>query len=150
MRNIILVGAFIALMHATGCTENPVVPEEHFEVRGLQLRVADSTVVTVESNRVNGSLVIDSIAPTRFGLSFISDDGTLTLPPHAHGDEVDYTLEVEIADTTIARVEALEFDHAWSMTIRGLRTGTTTATIHLLHGGHDDFVSLAVPIVVTQ
>jgi hypothetical protein len=135
---------------AAGCADNPVTPEEHFEVRGVTLVRADSTVATVDSNRVTGRVALDSVGATvRYDVRFILEDGTIAGPADAHDEhgETLYGLDVRVADSSVARVTLLD-EHDWEVTLGAERVGATILTIHLLHGGHDDFVSLPIPVVV--
>lgn len=135
----------LGLAALAACADNPVTPEEHFEARGVVLAVGDSTVVTVDSNRVTGGVRLDTASTGRVvTVKFITDEGENAVPGH---DETELSLDVQVADTTIARVVSVD-SHAWSVRLAGRRAGSTTMTVHLLHGGHDDFVSVAIPLVV--
>src|SRR5687768_7255915 len=120
--------ASIALVVAS-CSDNPVVPEEHFEARGVVVRIGDSTIVTVDSNRVTGIIELDSASVARFGIKFILENGTVSTPGHT--DAMEHQLSVEVADTTVASVIAVD-DHAWTMTLKGHRADTTSLRVHLL------------------
>jgi hypothetical protein len=146
---IVAALAAAAISFGSGCGDNPVTPEEHFEARGVILRIGDSTIVTVDSNRVTGGVRLDSVGQSRrIELFFILEDGTVAIPEHdpATGEE-ELGLDIRVADTTVVAASDLD-THDWRMTLTARRTASTTLVVALLHGGHDDFVSVDIPVVV--
>ncbi|HVK39940.1 MAG TPA: hypothetical protein VNA88_15500 [Candidatus Kapabacteria bacterium] len=143
----IALGLLVSL--AAGCADNPVTPEEHFEARGVVLlrsiAGSDSTIATVDTTHISGRIVIDTSAGQDFIVRFIADDGALGLPsPDADG-VWENDLSISVSDTTIARAGQVT---RWGFRLNGIRPGATTLTVHLLHGGHDDYVSAPIPVVV--
>jgi hypothetical protein len=147
----VLALALITLV--IGCADNPVTPEEHFEARGVLvertgLSGSDSTVVTVDTSHVSGAIAIDTVAAfAAFDVRFINEDGTIGLPPGAADATNPHDLAVSVADSTIAYPTAVT---RWGFRLVGMKAGTTTLTVHLLHGGHDDYVSVAIPVQVER
>jgi hypothetical protein len=149
IKALFALSAFLVVW--AGCADNPVTPaEEHFEARGVALRINGVDTVVVDSNRLKqGRIVVKEGTETEhIALQFIEEsDGTRGLPP---SDEEDFKLGWTIADTTIASLEQdSDHDGKWSFHIKGLKAGSTTIVIKLLHGDHPDFQSVPIPVEVT-
>lgn len=134
----------------TGCADNPVTPaEEHFEARGLALRINGVDTVVVDSNRLKqGRIMIKAGTETdHISIQFIREsDGTRGVPPDT---ETEFQLGWTIADTTIANLERDDdHDGKWAFHLHGLKPGSTTLVLKLLHGDHPDFQTLPIPIEV--
>lgn len=136
---------------AAGCADNPVIPEEHFEARGVVLLRTgsggiDTTIATVDGSQIAGQIDIDTLPGGHaITVRFIDEDGNVGLPSADPDAGWDHDLAITVADTTIARATDVQ---RWGFRLVGLRAGATTVSVHLLHGGHDDYVSLAIPVVV--
>lgn len=143
-----LQALLLGLLTLSACAENPVTPEEHFEARGVEIIEADSLIVRVDSNRVSGRIVVDTVGAERtYALRFITEDGALGTPPKGDPAEEAFGLDIRIADTSVVRTTSLD-DDRWEFRLIGQRAGVTSLTVLMLHGGHDDFVSIAIPVVV--
>ncbi len=75
---------------------------------------------------------LDSSQPTNLARAFV--------PDASEGE----SLRVTVQNSAIARAEA----HGDHIDFTGVAAGTTTATFDLMHGGHSDFTSGALTIVV--
>ncbi len=151
----IVAGVFTILIMAlggSGCSDNPADHghdhEEHFEARGVVLRINGLDSVLVDSNRIkHGTIVVkEGTTSSHISIEFIKEsDGTRGTPD---ADDKDHTLGWSIADTTIAAVEHDEEDGEWAMHIIGKKAGQTTISIKLMHNDHPDFESIPIPIEV--
>ena len=137
--------AFIALplLSIAGCSENPVVDDDHAEVHGLVLRDGDSVeVVRIEEDSVLvNTIVLDVDSTASYTLLFFDHHGAAFLP-----DE-EITPRIESSDTTIIAA-ALTTGTTWTVTMTGRTSGTADISIVLAHGGHDDFRSPPITVVV--
>jgi len=142
-------GAALVAVIWSGCTDNPVEPaDEHFEARGVVLRMNGMDTVVVDSNRlVHGRIVVqEGTLSQHISLQFIrEEDGTRAVPPE---DDTDMRLGWTIADTTIAGIEHDEEDGEWAFHIEGRKVGETTIVLRIIHVDHPDFQSIPIPIEV--
>ncbi len=138
---------FVAGLIIAGCGDNPVEGEknhDHFEPRGLILRVGTDSVV-YDNGVVNGSLTVKAGEETDLiSLDFILEDGERETPT-----DDDFSLDYTIGDTTVASVEQHEADGPWKFHIDGRKAGTTTLTLQLMHVDHADFTAKPIEVVVT-
>ena len=151
-----LIGALSATLVLavlwTGCSDNPADhdgDEDHFEARGVALRINGIDTVVVDSNRIKqGRIAVQQGSMTsHISVEFIKEsDGSRGTPP---ADDKDHTLGWVIADTSIAGVEHEAEDGEWSLHIVGKKAGQTTIILRLLHNDHPDFESIPIPIEVT-
>jgi len=141
----------------TGCKDNSVDDdhnEEHAEVGGAAFTASGNRVVTYWNAKVKGQFEVaqSSTSPT-IEIKFLSDlDSSKTADTHTE----ELTLKLTVADTSVAVATvaipaglmktAHEDDYA--MIIRGKKAGSTTVKVSLLHGGHPDFETLPIPVVV--
>lgn len=135
---------------AGGCADNPVTPEEHFEARGVVLlrtiAGSDSTIVTVDTTHITGRIELEATGSFQdFTVQFIDEEGAVGVPTPDSDGTWENDLSITVGDTTIARVTDVR---RWGFRLEAIAAGATTLTVHLLHGGHDDYVSAAMPLVV--
>ncbi len=136
----------------TGCSDNPADhgnDDDHFEARGVALRINGLDTVVVDSNRIKqGRLVVkEGTTSPHISVEFIREsDGTRGTPDT--GDK-DHTLGWSIADTSVAEVEHEAEDGEWSLHIVGKKAGQTTIIVRMLHNDHPDFESIPIPVEVT-
>ncbi len=143
--SLLAVAGALALLIAS-CTDNPVTPgpTEHAEARGLLLSIGQDTLVTVDSGQVQGSLSLkngETIGSVN--VTYILEDGEREVP-----DEPDHHLGWTIGDSTIATVAQQSGDARFSFHLTGLKEGSTTLVVKLVHVDHDDFVSPSIPVHV--
>jgi hypothetical protein len=111
---------------------------------GLELEDEESgnILVAINNQQVVGQLSLNSTDTTDHMVVTFFDNNNVHFqpasPPH--------TLLVEVADKSIISITGLEEDEPWAFKIAGLKSGSTTVTIKLLHDGN---VGVAfVPITV--
>lgn len=137
--------AFIAtlLLSIAGCSDNPVDDDDHAEVDGLVLLDIDSVeVVRIEEDSLlDNTITLEVDSTASFTLLFLDHEGERFLPD----DEI--TPRVESSDSTIIAA-ALTTGTTWTVTMTGRTSGTADVSIVLAHGGHDDFRSPPISVVV--
>jgi hypothetical protein len=142
----LIAGVFTVF--AAGCG-NSLGPDDHPDAggvvifqRGTQNLVALSVGVGAAFNNPitvpRGQEVtfdvrfLDAAAPTNLARAFV--------PDASEGE----SLRVTVQNSAIARAEA----HGDHVDFTGVAAGTTTATFDLMHGGHSDFRSGALTLIV--
>jgi hypothetical protein len=94
-------------------------------------------------NQVFGQIIVDRGATLGLAASFLDETGGEFAP-----EDPDHSLVVEIASSTVARATVAA--GGWGFEIEGLALGSTSAVFSILHEGHLDFTSGAIPILVTD
>jgi hypothetical protein len=111
----------------------------HAEADGLVLRMGGEDVVTVWQGVVTGGLTIPShFVSDPIEVHFLDPDSTLFQP-----DEPDYALGVEIGDPSLVQMVAVS---QWVFRLEGLAEGVTDITVSIVHDGHSDFTTPAIPV----
>ena len=150
----LMISALALFTALTGCdnaADSGDDHDEHAEPVGVVFVLNGTDVVTQQPNpnntseaEVTGRFSVDAGAETALITAyFIADDGDRFQP-----DEPEYSLSWEVADGTIAEVEQHAEDGKWSFHLHGATAGNTTVTFSLMHDGHSDFDTQALPIVV--
>jgi hypothetical protein len=149
------ISAFILVVFTLICSgcgdgDNPVKNDdegEHAEAVGFILRNSGVELVRYENGEVSGNIEVGVGRETALlSVRFIDEDGNLFAPDIDDG----FSLGIEIADKAIAEVEQHEEDGAWNFHIIGLLAGRIDLTIKLNHGGHADFVSKTIEVIVEE
>ncbi|MBD3287662.1 hypothetical protein GF337_02560 [candidate division KSB1 bacterium] len=142
----LLSALVIALM--TGCSEdNPVEADhEHNEAEGVLLKIDDTIIVRVEEGEVKEGKITVKVNEETSSIfaSFLDHDGEEFIP-----DEEGSYLLPEIADESIATAEVVT-GQEWHFTVSGVKAGTTTLIVKLMHGDHHDFLTPAIQVEVTE
>ncbi|MCS7081492.1 MAG: hypothetical protein N2561_03145 [Bacteroidetes bacterium] len=115
--------------------------EDHAEAEGLLLRIGAQEVVRVWDARVTGSLSVrvgQELGPIEV---YFLDENQRSFQP----DPSEYRLQLNVANSAIASVRS---GSSWTFYLRGLAAGQTSLEIVLLHGGHADFRTPAIPVTV--
>ena len=139
--------ALVALT-ATAC-DNPVTPEEHPEAGGVVIFAAGTNTVLAQSVGANvnftTSLDLTVGTPLEVEVMFLdaSDPTNLSLAFHPHADEGE-SLRVTVANPAIVEYH----DHDVHGDFEPVAAGTTTVFFDLMHGGHEDFHSGDLTVVV--
>lgn len=135
-----------------GCEKNPVDDDhdhdhDHAEAVGLVITQSGAEIVRYENGTVTGEITVKAGEETPLlSVKFIDEhDGDLFTPEEDH-----YSLGWTIADEAIAELEQHDEDGKWKFHIHGKSAGNTTIEIKIMHEDHADFVSLPIPIQVTQ
>lgn len=125
---------------AAACSDS--TGEEHADAEGLQIvdEATDQVIVSVNAQRqVNGSLTVGVGRERALEVYFLDEDGDrMTL-------DSDETLAWTVANTSIAELG----EHEGHLDLEGIAAGSTTVVLSIQHGGHSDYDSPAIPIVVT-
>ncbi len=136
--------AALTLTFMTSCDDDDHdVHGEHFEAVGLVIYADGAEVLRLQDNQITGSLSLNVDGEVDYAVEFILEDGDIEVP---HGDEV-LTLSVEIDDDATAEVSDVDSE-AYSFSLLGKQEGSAEVTVTLLHEGHADYVSLALPVIV--
>ena len=138
----------IALLGSPGCSDNPVDDhdhEEHADPVGLVVLDGDTEIVRVEQGVATGSfeLTVNQLSP-HYTLRFLDDDGDQFVP-----DDPDFSPGEIISNTEHLEVVRDEPDD-WNFHLRGTAEGSETIQLTIKHGGHNDFISAPIPVVITQ
>ncbi|MBN8704868.1 MAG: hypothetical protein J0L62_03270 [Bacteroidetes bacterium] len=140
-----------------GCKDNSVDDdhnEEHAEVGGAAFNASGNRLVTYWDTKVKGQFEVPqgSVSPI-IEITFLSDlDSSKVADTHTE----ELTLKLTVADTSVAVATVaipagfLKTMHEddYAMTIRGKKAGSTTLKVSLLHGGHPDFETIEIPLIV--
>ncbi len=132
------------------CNKNPVDhdhDDNHAEAVGLVITQSGAEIVRYENGVVTGKITVKAGEETPLlSVQFINEhDGDLFTPDGDH-----HTLGWTMADELIAELEQHNEDGKWKFHIHGKTTGNTTIEIKIMHEDHADFVSLPIPVEVTQ
>ena len=162
----------LLVLGTAGCDDdNPVSPSatEHADLEGVVVQLADGTELLRQwEGTITGSLEVG--AGSTLGevqIWFLDAEGHLMRPgddhdhaaragaadeghddhDHDHGDEI-YSLGISVANTDV--VQVVPHDGAdWAVDMTGVQTGSTTVQFMVMHDGHADFTSIALPVTVT-
>jgi hypothetical protein len=131
---------------AAGCDGDPLEPSDHPEAGGIVIVNAETEAVLATSiargSAFDNSITVPVGGALEVEVFFLDvDDLTQRFLPDADGGE---SLRATIANTAIVSFD-FHGDHA---DFEGLAAGTTTATFDLMHGGHSDYNSGPLTIVV--
>ncbi len=127
----------------SACEENPVEEEEHTDPVGLIVSDGGVEIVRVDRSTVTGTFdVTAGVLSPHYDLEFLDEDGDTFIP-----DDPDFSPEAIIADPEVVEVVRDE-PHDWNFHLRGLKEGTTTVRLGIAHGGHSDYLSPEITIVV--
>ena len=126
-----------------GCSDNPVEPEEHEEAVGFALLNDQFEIYRQTAIPSSDTLAVTSGATTPlYTVRFVDEDGDLFTP-----DEEGTSLGILIGDTSVVRVASL-LENEWKFSLEGAAAGETTLEVLLNHGGHSDYRSAPLTIVV--
>ncbi len=140
--------AGVFTIFAAGCGAS-LAPEEHPEAGGVVIfQRGTQNVVALSVGRnvaFNNAITVPRGQEVDYDVRFLDASQPTNLARAFVPDEDDgESLRVTVQNSAIARVEA-HGDHA---DFTGVAAGTTTAIFDLMHGGHSDFGSGALTIVV--
>ena len=125
------------------CSDNPVEPEDHAEAVGFALLVNGTENLRLLSGESGDTLTLQNGASTPlYDVRFVAEDGDLFIP-----DEEGSALDVVIADTSLAGIVTID-PATWTFSLEGKSPGETTLEVLILHGGHADFRSDRLVVVV--
>lgn len=127
---------------------------EHVDADGIQLTQGTATLNeqfqglnTGEIELVAGQTIADIV------VTFLEEERVNGQPEPAAIEFapeclVDFALGFTIENETIIAALAAT-DGSWEFSLQGLQEGSTTLRVALMHGDHNDFLSLAIPVTVS-
>ena len=114
---------------------------EHAEAEGLILRRDGIDLATVWQGAVTGQVEVAAGSETHPIEVVLLDADEDEFTPH--GDE--FTMDLVIDDTGLA---GSTVTGDWEFTVNGISEGATSLTVSVIHEGHADFTSPAIPVAV--
>lgn len=141
--------ATLVLLLNISCS-NPVDSHDddhHEEPAGFVLKLNGINVISQQPNgTLSGSFTMKVAEETDLiRLFFISEDGDEFTP-----EEEEYSLEAEFSTDEIVHFEQHDEDGKWAFHLHAEAVGSTNLTLKLMHGGHSDFSTQAIPILVSE
>ncbi|MEX0927852.1 MAG: hypothetical protein WD266_08005 [Balneolales bacterium] len=145
---------FLASALALAC-DNPVDNDDHDHAgaEGFVLTSSGEEVVRYENelflfNEESGFAVDDQLrifeaASAEFEIVFLDHDGDHFTP------DDDLMLDWLIGNQDIVDLQHAD-ENKWSFQLNGISEGETTVTFYIVHGEHNDFTSLPLPVQVAQ
>jgi len=119
--------------------------EHHLEAFGVALVAGTDTLVRAlggQPEDVSGQLLLTVGQPVDLALHFLDEEGHW-FRPEADPDG-EHGFAVDHASSLQAQLDTLN----WNLTLDGLTADSSTITVRVLHLGHDDYVSPALPVIV--
>lgn len=122
--------------------------EHHLEAYGVALvQDADTLLSSIsgDAEEVRGALNL-LVGQTRGPvlLHFLDEEGHWFRPDEDAGSAHRFALDLG-ASTFQVVADSVQ----WSLSATGLEPDSTTLVVRVLHEGHDDFVSPALPVIIT-
>lgn len=143
--SFVVFTALFATLTSPGCSDNPVTEDhdEHAEPVGIVVFENDTEIARVEKGIVTGAfnLRANQRSPL-YTLEFLDEDGDQFIP-----DDPDFSPGEIIANPSILTLERNQ-PSDWNFYLLGTAEGSTTIQLTVKHGGHNDYVSVAIPVVV--
>jgi hypothetical protein len=152
-------GAAAALLVlASACGDNPVdqdVQCDHIDADGVRLSQGNVVLAEQFNGVQSGGIDVDAgTVQAGIDVTFLEEESVggvptavaIVLDPACTGD---HTLGLSVEDPVVAEAYQTE-GQEWSLNVRGIAAGSTTLRVRIVHGDHDDFVSLPIPIVVAD
>ncbi len=150
MKKLILKSVLILIIFTffLSCKDDPVTnQEEHFEAIGTIIYDATgAVVVSILRGVTNDTLKItNGELSDHFEVKFYDEDENIIDPPNDEHIKLSY----EIADTTIVSWWQHEGEEGgFEFHFNGLKLGSTTLELFIVHEGHNDYRSGLIPLVV--
>lgn len=143
-----LLATFVVLL-SISCS-NPVDTHDddhHEEPAGFVLKLNGTNVISQQPNgTLSGSFSMKVAEETDLiRLFFVSEDGDEFTP-----EDEEYSLQAEFSTNEIVHFEQHEEDGKWAFHLHAEAVGSTSLTLKLMHGGHSDFRTQAIPITVSE
>ena len=152
MQKFTNIGLFLVILALlfSGCgkDDNPVAPEkpDHAEAVGCVIKQGDAEIVRAEKGAVTGQFTIqERVQSALMSFYLIAADGALFRP-----EEAEYLFAWESKNSDIADIIQYETDGPWEFRVKGFDPGQTGVVFKVLHGDHEDFVSLDIAIQVSE
>ena len=122
--------------------------DEHTDAKGFILEKSDGTQVYKQfKGTTEGTITVTTGGSIDLAVHFLDDDGE-EIEHEEHEEEG--SLKVTGFDSNIAKVE-VEEGHGDELNVTGVKEGSTSFKLQLMHGDHADFTSASnVPITVIK
>jgi len=146
LSSFILLLLFV-LFWGCGKDSTPTGPEQptHIEAAGCVIQQGETEIARAEKNAVSGQFILEErVQSPLLGFYLIADDGKLFRP-----DSEEYIFAWKSKKPQVADAIQFETDGDWNFHIKGFEAGQTSIEFKVLHGDHEDFVSLEIPVQIT-
>ncbi len=149
MKISLYIFAALALLLFVSCSEDdPNEPHhEHFEASGLVLINSGERFFKVFQGEIVSETKVLEVPlgelTDHYSIKFLDDHGDEFDPP----DDPDKSLDWEIEDESITEVVQDE-PGEWEFHLKGLKEGTTTIELRVLHIDHYGFRTPKIPVEV--
>ncbi|HRE40864.1 MAG TPA: hypothetical protein PLG90_05990 [Ignavibacteria bacterium] len=140
----------ISFIYYTGCSDNPVTPEIHFDAEGMML-VKDNGDTVMYFFRGDLKQGFDTLKVPNGTITphlkvfFLDKDRNRIDPPVSNSN---YSLGYAISNPSVISVFVDNPSNTFEFHLRGLQTGTSSIRFNLLHGNHSDFTTTFIPVIV--
>ncbi|MBK8946193.1 MAG: hypothetical protein IPM32_13130 [Ignavibacteriae bacterium] len=128
--------------------DDPITPaEDHFEAIGTIIYDATgAVVVSILRGRTDDTLQINNgELSDHFEVKFYDENENIINPPNNENIKLSY----EIGENTIASWWQHEGEEGgFEFHLNGLKPGTTTLELFIVHEGHNDYRSGLIPLIV--
>lgn len=131
----------LGLVAGVAACDSDSTGSDHSEPRGLEVvdEATEAVLVSVNAARqVNGNLTVPVGGERAIEVYFLDEDGDRFQPSG------EFSLDWTVANESVAEIGL----HDGHLDMEGVAAGNTTVTFDLMHGGHADYTSPAIPIVV--
>ena len=154
-----VLGIFLALFIVSCEDDDHAHEEEHTDAEGFILENSSGTEVYREfKGAKTGAITLTAGETLELSVHFLDDDGKeLEHEEHEGEEEEEAELRVSGFNASVATVEFEEHhdddggdeEHGMALEITGVRTGSTSFKLELMHDEHADYTSTNnVPITV--
>jgi hypothetical protein len=150
MKRFSVLVIIIALHLLAGCSgeDDPVTPPaDHFQPEGITILSGGDTLVVYFQGVVRPGDTLKAPAGNNlsphWNLRFMDGSRQELAPPSVTTHQLGWT----IANNAVAEVYRDPGDE-WDFHLRGKESGVTTITFRVLHGGHADFTTVPIPVLV--
>lgn len=137
--------AFAVMLLLNACNTIDHGDTAHNEPAGLTLALSGREAVRYHALQVTGKLTLQSGQEAGPIIVSFLDDGGDVIPTSEM--EEGTSLAWTVADPAVLTARQDSAD-AWSFYAVGHKADTTSIVIRLLHNGHDDFLSMPIPVEV--
>jgi hypothetical protein len=143
-RNLLSRTALVLAATATlGACDSSTDAEDHEDAVGMVITDQNNTTLASvnASRQVTGSLTVARGAARHLSVYFLDADGDR----FQLDDDDEHTLGWTVANENVAVIDS----HDGHLDLDGVTAGNTTVVFSIMHGGHSDYDSPAIPIIVT-
>lgn len=147
-KKFLFICAFAAIIPFAACNDNSTSSsqEAHFEADGWVLYNTSWEVAykvwrgsSDDTLRVNAGCLSEHL-----NVKFLDSDSSIVNPP----EDSDHSLSWTVADTTIFNI--YQEEAGWGFHLKGIKKGTTSLILKVLHVDHSDVITPEIPIIVEE